>query len=223
MGANYHPTFSWYGLLICAAVVIGLFTWARKRVLTENDSGETVVNDSQWFISVTTCQPAVYDSQNGLMKAFVEAFEGVTGMSVDLLLSVESAIGSLPYQQVPQYLLFSEPLTVTNCDQSGESRGCIARGHTLMLTLYPMREEDERIPRYSEIEESGVLDRPRKLLFSVHYAGPSFAHSQWGFYQVVVLVPAVDSDDFLQNTNPVLLVVEVSSSDKNPATVEWDE
>ncbi len=178
-----------------------------------------MTDDSQWFI-LTSCQPEVYDSQNSLITAFVHAFERAMGIPVVWLPNLEGAIKYLPYRQVPQYLLFSEPLTVTNCDQSGESWDRIARGHTLTLVLYPIRKEDERIPRHSEIEESGVLDRPRELLFSVHYAGPPFAHSQWGFSQVVVLVPAVDSDDFLQNTNPVFLVVEVSSSDEDPATAE---
>lgn len=222
VGMNYHPAFNWYGLLIFAAVVIGLVTWARRRVLAENDSGETVVNDSQWSIFVTTCQPAVYDSQNGLMTAFVEAFEGVMGMPVDLLPSVESAIGSLPYQQVPRYFLFQEPLTAINGDTSGESLGCIDRGHTLMLTLYPMREEDERTPRYSEIEESGVLDRPRKLLFSVHYASTPCSHHYGGCYQAVVLVPAVESEDYLQGTTPVLLLAEIASPKEGNPTAEWD-
>ena len=109
-----------------------------------------------------------------------------------------------------------------NCDASGESWDCIARGHTLMLVLYPYREEDEGDSRYSEIEESGVLDRPRQLFFSVHYATPPCAHCQWGFYQVAVLVPAVDSNDFLQDMAPVLLVVEVASRDEGHATAEWD-
>ncbi|MDQ5902066.1 MAG: hypothetical protein QG606_282 [Patescibacteria group bacterium] len=176
---------------------------------------------SQWFIT-TSCQPEVYDSQNSLITAFVVAFEQVMGTPVVQLLNLEVAIKSLPYKQTPRFLMFSEPLTVINCDASGESWNCIARGHTLMLVLYPNRGEDEGTSRYSEIEESGVLDRPKQLFFSVHHAEPPCVHRYGGFYQVVVLVPAVDSNDSLQDMAPVLLVVEVASRDEGPTTAEWD-
>ncbi len=210
MGMHYHPAFNWYGLLVFAAVVIGFLVWARTRWPAENDSKETSEGDPQWSI-LTSCQPAVYDEQNELITAFGDAFSEVVEMPYEEMLNLREAIKSLPYHQVPRYFLFQEPLTAINCDTSGESWGCIARGHTLMLTLYPMREEDERSPRYSEIDESGVLDRPRNLLFSVHYAVSFYSCHQGQFYQVVVLVPAVDSDDFLQGMEPILLVVGIPS------------
>ncbi len=208
--------------MLAAAVIWAMaeaIMWARRRVLAENDSGETVVTAPEWFI-VTSCQPKAYDSQNSLITAFVIVFEQAMGTPFDQLRELDWELTTLLKKK---HLMFPEPLTVINCDASGESWECIAWGHTLSISLYPPdREESEGRLQHSEIDESGAFDRPRKLFFSVHYAGLPFAHSQWGFYQVVVLVPAVDSDDSLQGMAPVLLVAQIAPRDEGNATTEWD-
>lgn len=203
---NYHPAFSWYSLLLFAVFVIALVIWARRRVLTENELKETMINDHEWLI-VTSCQPEVHDSQNSLITAFVAAFEQVVDTSIVLLSNLEVAIKSLPYKQ--QFLMFPELLMVINHDASGESWNCIARGHTLMLVLYSNRGEDEEISRYSEIGESGVLDRPKRLLFSVHYASSPLTDFQGKRCQCVILVPA--NDQLHRNNRPFLLIADISS------------
>ena len=86
----------------------------------------------------------------------------------------------------------------------------LAVGETFLLELSPVRTEYDGL-QYSEIEDSGVLDRPIKHRLVVSHASPLFFDREDGNrYQCVVLVSETD-DKGDANHFPILFVADISS------------
>lgn len=206
MMINYHPAFSWYSLILFAIIAFGFCWWACGKSSREQ-GGPTRENDdeSRWWAVVTDSGVSTVTYPVGeTFTAFCRRFE-----SAAELLGVITTLPDIDF-------LFLDSVTVLCRSETGEYSSVaedadgMARGDTFFLLWYPASRsvEDERL-RYSEIEESGVLDRPRQLRLLVYHTTRPFTDSQGRRCQGVVLVPRENQSD--QSMLPILFVADISS------------
>ena len=94
----------WGVIATVLLMLVAFVVWSRVGLLdhTNKQPVHDMTDASQWFIT-TSCQPRVYDSQNNLITAFVNAFEQIVDVSTVQLLNLEVAIKSLLYQKTPRF------------------------------------------------------------------------------------------------------------------------
>lgn len=206
---NYHPAFSWYSLILFAIIVFG-FCWLVRGKSSQKCDGLMENDDvSQWwaFGSSLSAQEISGESIRAEVASLCSSYNPDASIAAALSGVIASYSG---------IILLWDPVSVLYRSERGEyvpvskdSPGLVV-GETFLLELSPVRTEYDGL-QYSEIEDSGVFDRPIKHRLVVSHASPLFFDREDGNrYQFVVLVSETD-DKKDANHFPILFVADISS------------
>ena len=206
---NYRSALGWYGLILFAIIVVGFYRWARGKSSQKCDGLMENDDASRWraFGSGSSAQEISGESISARVRSLCSGY--------DLDASIAAALSGVIANYSGVIFLW-DPVSVLYRSERGEyvpvpedSPG-LAVGETFLLELSPVRTEYDGL-QYSEIEDSGVLDRPIKHRLVVSHASPLFFDREDGNrYQCVVLVSETD-DKKDANHFPILFVADISS------------
>lgn len=199
---------NWQAVLLSLVLVVYVL-WSR-RSLRQSDESEGAIDDaSQWwaFGSGSSAQEIFGESIRAEVASLCSSYNPDASIAAALSGVIASYSG---------IILLWDPVSVLYRSERGEyvpvpedSPGLAVR-ETFLLELSPVRTEHDRL-QYSEIEDSGVLDRPIKHRLVVSHASPLFFDREDGNrYQYVVLVPETDDKEDA-NHFPILFVADISS------------
>lgn len=204
---NYRSALGWYGLILFAIIVVGFYRWARGKSSQKCDGLMENDDVSQWWAFGSGSSPQKISGEN--IRAEVTSL--CSGYDLDA--SIAAALSGVIANYSGVIFLW-DPVSVLYRSERGEyvpvpedSPG-LAVGETFLLELSPVRTEYDGL-QYSEIEDSGVLDRPIKHRLVVSHASASFFDREGNRYQCVVLVSETDSKD--ASYPPILFVADISS------------
>ena len=204
---NYRSALGWYGLILFAIIVVGFYRWVRGRSSQKCDGLMENDDVSQWWAFGSGSSPQKISGEN--IRAEVTSL--CSGYDLDA--SIAAALSGVIANYSGVIFLW-DPVSVLYRSERGEyvpvpedSPG-LAVGETFLLELSPVRTEYDGL-QYSEIEDSGVLDRPIKHRLVVSHASASFFDREGNRYQCVVLVSETDSKD--ASYPPILFVADISS------------
>ena len=206
---SYHPAFSWYSLILFAIIVLGFCWWACGKSSQQCDGPMESDDESKWWAFGSGSSAQKISGEN--IRAEVASL--CSGYDPDALIVTALLEVIAKYSDV---IFLWDPVSVLYRSERGEympvskdSPG-LAVGETFLLELSPVRTEYDGL-QYSEIEDSGVLDRPIKHRLVVSHASPLFFDREDGNrYQCVVLVSETDDKEDA-NHFPILFVADISS------------
>ncbi|MBP6975660.1 MAG: hypothetical protein KBB51_02400 [Candidatus Moranbacteria bacterium] len=209
---NHHPAFSWYSLLFFAALVIGFVLWARQNVAAESAGlrhKSAGVSEQEYRWSVTFVKDASYERECYNISEIwrfrddcCQCFPNMFDTQVDAIARVVGSISS-----VRDFFLARTPKRVTVApDCPSEVEGWVVRGDVFSVEYVPSPGggEESRLC-YSEIDDSGVLNQPRRHAFLAYWASEVCPHEET-YYQCVILVPKAEE---ASDKSPIVLVVKL--------------
>lgn len=207
MVVNYHPAFIWYSLIFFAIIIFG-FCWLARGKSSQQFDGP-MESDEKWraFGSSLSAQEISGESIRAEVASLCSSYNPDASIAAALSGVIASYSG---------IILLWDPVSVLYRSGRGgyvsvpdDSPG-LAVGETFLLELSPVRTEYDGL-QYSEIEDSGVFDRPIKHRLVVSHASPLFFDREDGNrYQCVVLVPETDDKEDA-NHFPILFMADISS------------
>lgn len=206
---NYRSALGWYGLILFAIIVVGFYRWVRGKSSQKCDGLMENDDVSQWwaFGSSLSAQEISGESIRAEVASLCSSYNPDASIAAALSGVIASYSG---------IILLWDPVSVLYRSERGEyvpvskdSPGLVV-GETFLLELSPVRTEYDGL-QYSEIEDSGVFDRPIRYRLVVSHASPLFFDREDGNrYQFVVLVSETD-DKKDANHFPILFVADISS------------
>jgi hypothetical protein len=199
---------NWQAVLLSLVLVVYVL-WSRRSLRQSEESEEAIDDASQWwaFGSSLSAQEISGESIRAEVASLCSSYNPDASIAAALSGVIASYSG---------IILLWDPVSVLYRSERGEyvpvskdSPGLVV-GETFLLELSPVRTEYDGL-QYSEIEDSGVFDRPIKHRLVVSHASPLFFDREDGNrYQFVVLVSETD-DKKDANHFPILFVADISS------------
>lgn len=211
---NYHPAFSWYSpLFFVILVIIILIFWTRQKSTAESTGGRekpagASENKYKWGVTLFRSIPfetEYYEvaERNTLFDDFDRCFPYMVAAGAGYFKCV---LETLPESGCFLVATTPKPVTLASGWPSEAEERVVHRGDVFSVEYASFfEEEEEPRMRYSEIDESGVLDQPRRHAFLAYWASEVCPHEET-YYQCVILVPKAEETS---DKSPIVLVVEL--------------
>ena len=205
---NYRSALGWYGLILFVIIVVGFYRWVRGKSSQKCDGLMENDDASRWraFGSGSSAQEISGESISARVRSLCSGYDPDA--------SIAAALSGV-IAKYSDVIFLWDPVSVLYRSEQGEyvsvpeDSPCLAVGETFLLELSPIRTGYDGL-QYSEIEDSGALNRPiRHRLVVSHASAPFFDQEDWNRYQFVVLVPATDSRE--ASYPPIHSMTDISS------------
>ena len=212
---NHHPAFSWYSLLFFAALVIGFVLWARQKSAAESTGGRgkpagASENEYKWGVTLFRGIPFEIEyyeaAERGMLFGdFDRCFPYMVAAGAGYFRCV---LETLPESGCFLVATTPKPVTLASGWPSEAEERVVRQGDVFSVEYASFfEEEEEPRVRYSEIDESGVLDQPRRHAFLAYWASEVCPHEETYYQcQCVILVPKAEE---ASDKSPIVLVVEL--------------